>query len=49
MKKKIFFVFLLAMASVSYANTKSVDNKVVDEKVEAVLKSLSLREKIAFC
>lgn len=47
MKKKIFFILLLAMASVSYANTKSVDNKVVDEKVEAVLKSLSLREKIA--
>ena len=47
MKKKIFFVLLLAMASVSYVSAKSADNKVVDEKVETVLRSLSLREKIA--
>ena len=47
MKKKLFFVLVAAMASVMSLNAQSVDSKVVDEKVESILKTLTLREKIA--
>ena len=47
MKKKIFFVLLMAMASVIPVSAKSSDSKAIDEKVEEILKTLTLREKIA--
>lgn len=47
MKKKLFFVLVAAMASAMSLNAQSVDSKVVDEKVESILKTLTLREKIA--
>ena len=47
MKKKIFFVLVMAMVGIANLNAKSIENKVVEEKVESILDSLTLREKIA--
>lgn len=47
MMKKIFFVLFMAMSSIAGVAANSADNKVVDEKVEAILNTLTLREKIA--
>lgn len=47
MMKKIFFVLFMAMSSIAGIAANTADNKVVDGKVEAILKTLTLREKIA--
>lgn len=46
MKKKIFFISVLIMASISVSGTENADNDCVDCKIESILSSLSLREKI---